>query len=94
MTQEVGARLGRRKKWQDAVIMTIYLPLDLKKELEERAAARRKSLSEYAVGLILKGLETEKNAEAIAHALDLMVKGLRAERGTEVVQDAEAKEVH
>jgi len=62
--EEVGARLGRRKKWQDAVIMTIYIPLDLKKELEARAAARRKSLSEYAVGLILKGLEAEKATEA------------------------------
>ena len=94
MTQEVGARLGRRKKWPgDTVIMSIYLPLDLKKELEERAAAKRKSLSEYAVSLILKGLEAEKNAEAIAHALDLMVKGLRAERGTEVMRDAEAEKV-
>jgi len=62
--EEVGARLGRRKKWQDAVIMTIYIPLDLKKELEARAAARRKSLSEYAVSLILKGLEAEKETEA------------------------------
>ena len=62
--EEVGARLGRHKKWQDAVIMTIYIPLDLKKELEARAAARRKSLSEYAVGLILKGLEAEKETEA------------------------------
>jgi len=62
--EEVGARLGRRKKWQDAVIMTIYIPLDLKKELEARAAARRKSLSEYAVSLILKGLEAEKAEEA------------------------------
>jgi hypothetical protein len=66
--EEVGARLGRRKKWQDAVIMTIYLPLDLKKELEERAAARRKSLSEYAVGLILKGLEAEKGMEVMQDA--------------------------
>ncbi len=65
MTQEeVGARLGRRKKWQDAVIMTIYIPLDLKKVLEARAAARRKSLSEYAVSLILKGLDAEKETEA------------------------------
>jgi hypothetical protein len=62
--EEVGARLGRRKKWQDAVIMTIYIPLDLKKELEARAAARRKSLSEYAVSLILKGLDAEKETEA------------------------------
>ena len=62
--EEVGARLGRRKKWQDAVIMTIYIPLDLKRDLEARAAARRKSLSEYAVGLILKGLEAEKAEEA------------------------------
>jgi len=63
--EEVGARLGRRKKWSgDAVIMTIYIPLDLKKELEARAAARRKSLSEYAVSLILKGLEAEKAEEA------------------------------
>jgi len=43
--------------------MTIYLPLDLKKELEERAAARRKSLSEYAVSLILKGLEVERGTQ-------------------------------
>jgi len=62
--EEVGARLGRRKKWPgDTVIMTIYLPLDLKKELEERAAARRKSLSEYAVSLILKGLEVERGTQ-------------------------------
>ena len=62
--EEVGTRLGRRRKWQDAVIMTIYIPLDLKKDLEARAAARRKSLSEYAVSLILKGLEVEKAEEA------------------------------
>ena len=56
-------RLGSRKKWQDSVIMTIYVPLDLKKELEERAAARRKSLSGYVVSLILKGLEAERGTE-------------------------------
>jgi len=67
--EEVGARLGRRKKWSgDAVIMTIYIPLDLKKELEARAAARRKSLSEYAVSLILKGLEAEKGTEVMQDA--------------------------
>jgi ABC-type molybdate transport system permease subunit len=67
--EEVGARLGRRKKWSgDAVIMTIYIPLDLKKVLEARAAARRKSLSEYAVSLILKGLEDEKGTEAERNA--------------------------
>jgi len=67
--EEVGARLGRRKKWSgDAVIMTIYIPLDLKKELEARAATRRKSLSEYAVSLILKGLEAEKGTEVMQDA--------------------------
>jgi hypothetical protein len=48
--------------------MTIYIPLDLKKELEARAAARRKSLSEYAVSLILKGLEAEKGTEVMQDA--------------------------
>jgi hypothetical protein len=62
--EEVGARLGRRKKWQDAVIMTIYIPLDLKKELERRARAKRMSLSEYAVRLLLSGLEAEREKEA------------------------------
>jgi hypothetical protein len=48
--------------------MTIYVPLDLKKELEERAAARRKSLSGYVVSLILKGLEAEKGMEVMQDA--------------------------
>ena len=56
------------KKWQDSVIMTIYVPLDLKKELEERAAARRKSLSGYVVSLIQKGLEAEKREEVMRDA--------------------------
>jgi hypothetical protein len=68
--QEEGTltRLDKRKKWQDAVIVTIYVPLDLKKELEERAAARRKSLSGYVVSLILKGLEAEKGTEVMQDA--------------------------
>jgi len=61
-------RLDKRKKWQDAVIMTIYVPLDLKKELEERAAAKRKSLSGYVVSLIQKGLEVEKGTEVMQDA--------------------------
>ncbi|MCG2890257.1 MAG: hypothetical protein L7G97_05640 [Acidilobus sp.] len=61
-------RLDKRKKWQDAVIMTIYVPLDLKKELEERAAAKRKSLSGYVVSLIQKGLEVEKGMEVMQDA--------------------------
>ena len=56
------------KKWQDSVIVTIYVPLDLKKELEERAAARRKSLSRYVVNLIQKGLEVEKREEVMRDA--------------------------
>ena len=61
-------RLDKRKKWQDAVIMTIYVPLDLKKELEERAATKRKSLSGYVVSLIQKGLEVEKGMEVMQDA--------------------------
>ena len=56
------------KKWQDSVIVTIYVPLDLKKELEERAAARRKSLSRYVVSLIQRGLEAEKREEVMRDA--------------------------
>ena len=61
-------RLDKRKKWQDAVIMTIYVPLELKKELEERAVAKRKSLSGYVVSLIQKGLEVEKGMEVMQDA--------------------------
>jgi len=44
--------------------MSVYLPSDLKEELATRAAFRRMSLSEYAVDLILKGLDIEKAEEA------------------------------
>lgn len=57
--------LGRPRKWATwTTNMTIYLPADLKEELAGRAAARRMSLSEYAVSLILKGLYAEKDEEA------------------------------
>jgi hypothetical protein len=65
LTQEVGARLGRLKKWPGgAVVMSIYIPVDLRNEIERRARARRMSLSEYAVRLLLSGLEAEKETEA------------------------------
>ena len=44
--------------------MTVYVPAELKAELATRAAARRMSLSEYTVSLILKGLGNEKAEEA------------------------------
>jgi hypothetical protein len=44
--------------------MSIYLPPDLKEELATRAAIRHMSLSEYALNLILKGLDIEKAEEA------------------------------
>jgi len=57
--------LGRPRKWVTwTTNMTIYLPADLKEELAVRAAARRMSLSEYALNLILKGLDIEKAEEA------------------------------
>jgi hypothetical protein len=68
LEEDILTRLDKRKKWQDAVIMTIYVPLDLKKELEERAAAKRKSLSGYVVSLIQKGLEVEKGTEVMQDA--------------------------
>jgi hypothetical protein len=68
LEEDILTRPDRRRKWQDAVIMTIYVPLDLKKELEERAAARRKSLSGYVVSLIQKGLEVEKMKEVMQDA--------------------------
>jgi len=46
------------------VIMTIYIPIDLRNEIERRARAKRMSLSEYAVRLLLSGLEAEKGTEA------------------------------
>jgi hypothetical protein len=89
------ARLGRPKKWPgDAVIMTVYIPLDLKREIEKRARAKHMTVSEYVVSLLLNGLEADKNAEAVVHALDLMLKGLEAERAEkEAMQNAEAKKV-
>ena len=63
--EEVGARLGRLRKWPEgAMIMTIYIPIDLRNEIERRARAKRMSLSEYAVRLLLSGLEAEKGTEA------------------------------
>jgi len=44
--------------------MSVYLPPDLKEELDTRAAIRHMSLSEYTLNLILKGLEIEKTEEA------------------------------
>jgi hypothetical protein len=44
--------------------MSVYLPPDLKDELAMRAAVRRMSLSEYALNLMLKGLDIEKAEEA------------------------------
>jgi hypothetical protein len=44
--------------------MSVYLPPDLKEELAGRAAVRRMSLSEYALNLILRGLDAEKAEEA------------------------------
>ena len=65
MTQEVGARLGRLRKWPGgSTVMTIYMPIDLRNEIERRARAKRMSLSEYAVKLLLSGLEAEKETEA------------------------------
>ena len=89
------ARLGRPRKWPgDAVIMTVYIQLDLKREIKKRARAKRMTVSEYVVSLLLSGLEADKNAEAIVRALDLMKKGLEAERAEkEAMQDAEAKKV-
>ena len=57
--------LGRPRKWPTgATLMSIYLPPDLKEELATRAAIRHMSLSEYALNLILKGLDIEKAEEA------------------------------
>jgi len=65
LTQEVGARLGRLRKWRGgAMVMSIYIPIDLRNEIERRARAKRMSLSEYVVSLILNGLEAEKGTEA------------------------------
>jgi hypothetical protein len=46
------------------MVMTIYIPIDLRNEIERRARAKRMSLSEYTVSLILKGLEAERGTEA------------------------------
>jgi hypothetical protein len=57
--------LGRPRKWPGgAVLMSVYLPPDLKEELATRAAIRHMSLSEYALNLMLKGLDIEKDEEA------------------------------
>ena len=48
--------------------MSVYLPPDLKEELAARAAIRRMSLSEYALNLMLKGLDIEKAEEAKKNA--------------------------
>ncbi len=57
--------VGRPRKWPGgAVLMSVYLPPDLKEELATRAAIRRMSLSEYALNLILRGLDIEKAEEA------------------------------
>ena len=56
---------GRPRKWPaGATLMSVYLPPDLKEELEGRATAKNMSLSEYTVSLILRGLEVEKEMEA------------------------------
>jgi hypothetical protein len=56
---------GRPKKWPGgAVLMSVYLPADLKEELAARAAVRHMSLSEYVLNLMLKGLDIEKSEEA------------------------------
>jgi hypothetical protein len=62
-------RLGRPRKWpRGAVHMSVYLPADLRDEIERRALAKRMSISEYAVNLMLRGLEIEKEMEARQNA--------------------------
>ena len=57
--------VGRPRKWPGgAVLMSVYLPPDLKEELATRAAIRHMSLSEYTLNLMLKGLDIEKAEEA------------------------------
>jgi len=57
--------LGRPKKWPSwSTYMTVYVPVELKEELATRAAIRQMSLSEYALNLMLKGLDVEKAEEA------------------------------
>lgn len=52
---------GRPRKWPGGVVlMSVYLPPDLKGEIERRAMARRMSMSEYALNLMLKGLDIER----------------------------------
>jgi hypothetical protein len=65
LEEGISARPGRPRKWpRGAVLMSVYLPADLKAEIERRALARRMSTSEYAVSLMLRGLEVEKEMEA------------------------------
>jgi hypothetical protein len=45
------------------VHLSIYVPIDLREEIERRATARNMSVSEYAVSLMLRGLEAEKETE-------------------------------
>jgi hypothetical protein len=55
---------GRPRKWPGgAVHLSIYVPIDLREEIERRATARNMSISEYAVSLMLRGLEIEKETE-------------------------------
>jgi hypothetical protein len=56
---------GRPRKWpRGAVLMSVYLPPDLKAEIERRASTRLMSMSEYALNLMLKGLDIERAKEA------------------------------
>jgi len=69
LEEDALTRLGRPRKWpRGAVHMSIYLPADLRDEIERRALVRRMSISEYAVNLMLRGLEIEKEMEARQNA--------------------------
>jgi len=60
----VGLR-GRPRKWPGgAVLLSVYLPPDLKEEIERRAEAKHMSLSEYSLSLMLLGLDIERAKEA------------------------------